>query len=202
MTTTKTVTSAVESPIKVLIGPIGYLQTIASTLVTTSILTDKDEGLRAKIIRCACMECGAELSESAIANFSFARAIGEGEEQELSACSNCAGTSFEFRVRPESPRHWVRIKERLAQIAPGLREPEIVAGPVKLPLSKTRWMLIAGAMVIGIILFFVMRYWIFGSPIPLIHQPESYDFKETLPVEETEPKVHKARSRDELEDEK
>ena len=200
MSTSKDLTASGHSSTKVLTGPISSLPTIGSALVTTSILTEKDEGLRAKVIRCACLECGAELAQGLIDQLSGAREFGQTEIPAISACSNCSGTEFEFRVRPESPRHWVRITERLVQIAPEVREPEIVAPPVKQPISKARWLMIAGGLVIATIMFFVIRYWIFGSPIPLVHQPEKYEFKHVLPQEE--PKVQKAISRDELEDEK
>ena len=184
--------TATDSAIKVLTGPVSYLATLGSALVTTSILTDKDEGLRAKVIRCACLECGQELSEGTIGQLCGG--------VELNACSHCSGTEFEFRVRPESPRHWVRIKDRLAQVAPDLREPEIVAKTVREPIPTARWLIIGGTLFVALILFFVLRYWYLGSPIPLIHQPKKYELKQTAPEEV--PKIHKASSRDELEDEK
>ena len=75
--------TATDSAIKVLTGPVSYLATLGSALVTTSILTDKDEGLRAKVIRCACLECGQELSEGTIGQL-----CGGGE---LDACSHSSG---------------------------------------------------------------------------------------------------------------
>jgi hypothetical protein len=65
-------------------------------------------------------------------------------------------------------------------------------------MSPARWLMIGAAVVAATLMFFVLRYWIWGSPIPLVHKPQKYEFDvpPPPPEEAAEPEIYKAGTRE------
>lgn len=179
-------------------GPLTEVGAIYSALVTTSIMSDADRGGPVKMFLCTCTACGTKLPENE------ARKIAEASTQLsvegaplLERCANCEGTEFQFRIQPESARHWIRVKERLAQTAPDVHEVQVVQEAPRQTLPPARLGMIATGLVMLTVLFFVVRYWIWGSPIPLVHKPQKYEFNVAPPPpSEAEPEIYKAGTRE------
>jgi hypothetical protein len=190
--------TAAASGVQLLEGPLTEARAIYSALVTTSIMSDADRGGPVKMFLCTCAGCGLKLPEGdahRIANESAQLSTEAAPVPER--CANCEGTEFQFRIQPESARHWIRVKERLAQTAPDVHEVQVIqeAAPKRIP--PARWATIAAGAVALIVMFFVVRYWIWGSPIPLVHKPQKYEFNVTPPPpSEVEPEIYKAGTRE------
>lgn len=190
------------APVRLLEGPVASLPAVRSAVVTTSILAADDTGTHARVISASCSACGRELPETHLQTLNQ---LGTGcpEESTIENCAECGGTKFRFRIQLESARHWIRVAERLAQTAPEVREAEFPKLSPASPKSATRWRLIAAAFLVGLGLFFILRYWIYGMPIPLIHKVEPPEiqliqpsFEEETEVAPTEGDVPKANSRE------
>ncbi|MGZ8937816.1 MAG: hypothetical protein ACXW32_01245 [Limisphaerales bacterium] len=186
--------------VQLLEGPVSDLGAVVSAMVTTSILSDAERGGRVKIFGCACSSCGAVIPETELRRVSEERArleTGNGATV-WERCANCEGTEFQFRIQPDSARHWIRVKERLAQTAPDVHEVQIVKEEPRQKIPRARWMMIGSAVLVAIVMFFVVRYWIWGSPIPLVHKPQKYEFNVTLPPPEeaADPEIFKAGTRE------
>lgn len=184
--------------VQLLEGPISDLGAVLSAMVTTSILSEAERGGRVKIFACACSSCGAVIPDNELRRVSdeSAQLSGGSASPVWERCANCEGAEFQFRIQPDSARHWLRVKERLAQTAPDVHEVQIVQEVPKKKMSPARWGMIGVAAVVATLMFFVLRYWIWGSPIPLVHKPQKYEFNVTLPPEETEPEIYKAGTRE------
>ena len=186
--------------VQLLEGPISDLGAVVSAMVTTSILSDAERGGRVKIFGCVCSSCGAVIPEKDLrrASEDSARLEAGTGAADWERCANCAGTEFQFRIQPDSARHWIRVKERLAQTAPDVHEVQITKEEPPKKIPPARWALIGAAAAVLTVMFFVMRYWIWGSPIPLVHKPQKYEFKVTLPPPEeaAEPEIYKAGTRE------
>jgi hypothetical protein len=194
----QSVEPAAASGVQLLEGPLAEARTIYSALVTSSIMSDADRGGPVKMFLCTCAACGLKLPELE------ARRVAD-ESAQLGAeaapvperCANCEGTEFQFRIQPESARHWIRVKERLAQTAPDVHEVQTVQETPPKRIPPAQWAMIAAGAVVLIVMFFVVRYWIWGSPIPLIHKPQKYEFNVTPPPpSELEPEIYKAGTRE------
>lgn len=186
--------------VQLLEGPIGDLGAVVSAMVTTSILSDAERGGRVKIFGCACSSCGAVIPENELRRVSEESAqLEAGSEAPVwERCANCEGTEFQFRIQPDSARHWMRVKERLAQTAPDVHEVQIVKEEPPKRIPPARWAMMGAGLVVMVVMFFVLRYWIWGSPIPLVHKPQKYEFNVTLPPPEeaAEPEIYKAGTRE------
>ena len=191
---------AMHFAVQLLEGPLADLRAIYSALLTTSLLSDAERGGRVKMISCACVSCGQKIPATEVRRIAEENAqLHSGPDiPGVERCGNCECTEFQFRIQPDSARHWVRVKERLAQTAPEVREVQIVIEVPQGPIPKERWILIGGAVLVGTVLFFLVRYWILGSPIPLIHKPTQYKFElaPPPPEESGEPEIFKAGTRD------
>ena len=142
-------------------GPIDSFPALASALATTSLLTVEERRI-ATGISLSCVQCGYDLGKK---DDTFA----------LDQCPNCNSKTFRFRISPESNRHWIRIKEQLSKTAPELHEPETLPREIKSE-AKTNWRILVAAVLVGIVLFYVLRYWLYSAPIPFIHKPQTYEF--------------------------
>jgi hypothetical protein len=186
--------------VQLLEGPICDLGAVLSAMVTTSILSAAERGPRVKILTCACSSCGALIPEPELRRLSedSARLETGGEAPVWDRCANCENTDFQFRIQPDSARHWIRVKERLAQTAPEVHELQIVKEDTPRKIPPARFAMFGAAALALFIFFFIVRYWIWGSPIPLVHKPQKYEFNVTPPppAEAAEPEIYKAGTRE------
>ena len=186
--------------VQLLEGPISNLAAVASAMATTSILSEAERGGRVKIFGCACSSCGAVIPEKDLRRVSedSARLEAGTGAADWERCANCEGTEFQFRIQPDSARHWIRVKERLAQTAPDVHEVLVVKQELPKRIPPARWALIGAGAAVLTVMFFVVRYWIWGSPIPLVHKPQKYEFgaPPPPPEEAPEPEIYKAGTRE------
>jgi len=185
--------------IQLLEGPLTDLGAILSAMVTTSILSAEERGTRVKILSCACSSCGALIPDPDLRKVSedCARLETGSETPVWERCSNCDATVYHFRIQPDSARHWIRVKERLAQTAPDVHELQIIKEEPPKKIPPARHAIIAFATVAVVVLFFVLRYLIWGSPVPLVHKPQKYEFNVApTPPSEAEPEIYKAGTRE------
>jgi hypothetical protein len=186
------------SGVQLLEGPLADARTIYSAMVTSSIMSDADRGGPVKMFPCTCASCGTKLPENEARRIAVEGTQWSGEGAPLvERCANCEGTEFQFRIQPESARHWIRVKERLAQTAPDVHEVQVVPEAPRQKFPPARLGMMAAAFVVLTLLFFVVRYWIWGSPIPLVHKPQKYEFNVAPPPpSEAEPEIYKAGTRE------
>ena len=94
------------------------------------------------------------------------------------ARNTCDGRFYRISIQPDSERHWTSIKDQLQHTTPDVRETRVKKvrtaffSGVGFPrIRPTHWMIIAVA---SLVLFFMLRHWIYGSRIPVIQKKHEY----------------------------
>src|SRR5688500_17814260 len=94
------------------------------------------------------------------------------------ARSTCESRCYRVDVLADSEKHWVSNKEQLQVATPELRETSArrerkpFFGGTGVPkFSPAR---LVGLLVLGVVLFFVVRHFVYGSRIPLIQKKNEY----------------------------
>jgi hypothetical protein len=94
------------------------------------------------------------------------------------ARNTCDGRFYRVAIIPDSEKHWLAIKEQLQATTPELKE----TSPAKdrKPLfggagvPKGRPVQLTALIVLGVIMFFVVRHWVYGSRIPIVQKKNEY----------------------------
>lgn len=98
--------------------------------------------------------------------------------QNYCARNSCDSRFYVIHVQPESERHWLGIKDQLQHVAPQARETRSTKERKPLfssaGLPRVRPLHLATLLMIGVVLFFVVRHWVYGSRIPLIQKKHEY----------------------------
>ena len=166
-------TNALALPLpKVLETPVDSVPAVWSAVSTTSLLQKPGESPE-YAIKAECPNCQANFKDA--------------EAQKLQVrcpTDGCGNSVFLVEVQAESERHWLRIVERLGHTASGVIERAIPAAQPEAEIKRKQPWWVWSVVALGVvILFFLVRYWYWGLPIPLVHKPQEYQF-ELAPNEE------------------
>jgi hypothetical protein len=176
--TPETAERAPATGFKVMDAPVASLSAVYSAVVATSMVTEGSEGL----IRAECPVCNTQFSREELDELAGLNRAGllesERGKTETPRCGRegCESTEYRIHVLPESEAHWTRIKDRLAQLAPDAREKPVEEVEPSVPVSKQQWAARIAVCMGIVILFFLVRYWYWGAPIPFVHKPNHYEF--------------------------
>jgi hypothetical protein len=94
------------------------------------------------------------------------------------ARNTCEGRFYRVTVQPDSERHWLGIKEQLQHTTPEAREVSTTKEHKPLfssaGIPRVRPLHLTALLLIGVVLFFVVRHWVYGSRIPIIQKKHEY----------------------------
>ena len=92
--------------------------------------------------------------------------------------NTCEGRFYRVNIVPDSERHWTMIKDQLQSTTPEIRETRpskntnsIFSG---VGLPRIRPLPLTILLLVGVVLFFVVRHLTYGSRIPLIQKKHEY----------------------------
>ena len=132
-----------------------------------------------------CTACKIKLSGLELRLLATAHTDGSNEGPKLErlrknycARNTCDGRFYRVAIIAESEKHWASIKAQLQTTTPELKE----TTPLKerKPLfggagtPKVRPLQLTALLVIGVVMFFVVRHWVYGSRIPIIQKKHEY----------------------------
>lgn len=166
--------------------PIEALPKVYWAIVSASTSTEAEwqelcnTRLSAECTGCKIKLTGLELRE-------LATAYHEGEPQSpklerlrknYCARNTCESRFYRVNINADSERHWLSIKDQLQVATPELRETRPLKerkpffGQAGVP--KIRPLQLTALLLIGTVLFFVVRHWVYGSRIPLVQKKNEY----------------------------
>ena len=169
--------------------PIEALPRVYWAVVSASTATEREwQDLCAGRLSGQCTACRIKISGTELRQLATAHApdILHGQEnpkldrlrQNYCARNTCEGRFYRVTIQPESEGHWISIKDQLLGSTPEVRETP--AAQVRESLfssasfSRVRPMPLTVLLLTGVVLFFVVRHWMYGSRIPIIHKKHEY----------------------------
>ena len=166
--------------------PIGALPKVYWAIVSSSTSTEAQwQELCNARLSAECSACKIKLTGLELRLLASVHHEGEAESPKLErlrkgycARNTCECRFYRIDVFPDSEKHWLSIKEQLQVATPELRETS--ARKERKPLfggagiSKVSPVRLVGLLVLGVILFFVVRHFVYGSRIPLIQKKNEY----------------------------
>jgi len=181
--------AAPDSSEKSLEIPIEALPRVYWAVVSASTATEREwQELCAGRLSGECTACRMKISGTELRQLATAHApdLLDGEEnpkldrlrQNYCARNTCDGRFYRVTIHPESERHWTSIRDQLLTTTPELRETR--APKVRKPLfssagvPRVRPMQLTVLLLTGVVLFFVVRHWMYGSRIPIIQKKNEY----------------------------
>lgn len=169
--------------------PIKALPRVYWAVVSASTSTETEwQEFCAKRLAAECTACRIKIGGVEL------RQLATGQEQETDdpednvkldrlrqgycARNTCEGRFYRISIQPDSERHWASIRGQLQHTTPDVRETrakkerKALFSGVGFPrIRATHWVVIAVA---SVVLFFVLRHWIYGSRIPVIQKKHEY----------------------------
>jgi hypothetical protein len=181
--------SAPETSEKSLEIPIEALPRVYWAVVSASTSNERQwQELCAGRLSADCTACRIKISGSELRQLATAHApdLLKGEEnpkldrlrQNYCARNTCEGRFYRVTIQPDSERHFASIKDQLLSTTPEVRETD--APKIRKPLfsssalSRLRPMRLTILLLTGLVLFFVVRHWMYGSRIPLVQKKHEY----------------------------
>lgn len=169
--------------------PIEALPRVYWAVVATSKLTEPEwavqcaSRLEAECILCGIKISGPELRQLAVSDSQEPSENPKLERLRLKYCArnSCESRFYRVSIQADSELHWTGIKAQLLHVTPEVREGKVRKPRLKLSLSSQGKLVIAAVVLASIVAFFLIRYWVYGYHIPIIHQPREY--KVSPPVE-------------------
>jgi hypothetical protein len=169
--------------------PIEALPRVYWAVVSASTATERDwQELCAGRLFGECTACRIKISGTELRQLATAHApdlLGGQENPKLDrlrqnycARNTCDGRFYRVTIQPESERHWISIKDQLLGTTPEMRETSVPKVRKAIfssaNISRVRLMPLTMLLLTGVVLFFVVRHWMYGSRIPIIHKKHEY----------------------------
>lgn len=162
--------------------PIEALPRVYWAIVATSKLTEPEwnelctERLEGECLLCGMKVSGAELRELAVSDPQVPSENPKLERLRLKYCArnSCESRFYRVHIQPDSELHWTGIKAQLLHTTPEVREAKTRKPRITLSITRRGKLFSVFGLFAVVILFFVLRYWIYGYHIPIIHKPTRY----------------------------
>ena len=181
--------AAPDSSEKSLEVPIDALPRVYWAVVSASTSNERQwQELCAGRLSAECTACRIKISGTELRQLATAHApdVMGGEEnpklnrlrQNYCARNTCEGRFYRVNIQPDSERHFASIKDQLLSTTPEVRETD--APKIRKPLfssaalSRLRPMRLTMLLLTGVILFFVVRHWMYGARIPIVQKKHEY----------------------------
>ena len=166
--------------------PIEALPRVYWAIVSASTATEAEwQNLCNTRLSAECTGCKIKLTGLELRLLSIAPTDDSPESPKLErlrknycARNTCDCRFYRIDATPESERHWLSIKEQLQVATPELRETN--APKERKPffggagIPKVRPLQLTALLLIGTVLFFVVRHWVYGARIPLVQKKHEY----------------------------
>ena len=165
--------------------PIDALPKVYWAIVSGSTATEAEwQELCNTRLSAECTGCKIKLTGLEMRLLATVHHEGEAESPKLErlrknycARNTCESRFYRVDVFPDSEKHWVSIKEQLQVATPEVRETK--ASKERKPLfgggaPKLNPVRLASLLLLGVVLFFVVRHFVYGSRIPLIQKKNEY----------------------------
>ncbi|HVK57392.1 MAG TPA: hypothetical protein VM735_01320 [Candidatus Kapabacteria bacterium] len=178
-TNTPIATKSVELPIEAL--PKVYWAIVAASTSTEAEWQELcNARLSAECTGCKIKLTGLEMRELATVHTEGSPQSPKLERLRKNYCARntCESRFYRVNVQPDNERHWLSIKEQLQIATPEVRETE--PGKDRKPffanagVPRLRPLQLTGLILIGVVLFFIVRHWVYGSRIPLVQKKNEY----------------------------
>ena len=181
--------AAPETSEKSLEIPINALPRVYWAVVSASAATEREwQELCTGRLSAECTACRIKISGTELRQLATAHApdLLNGEEnpkldrlrQNYCARNTCEGRFYRVTIQPDSERHFASIKDQLLSTTPEVRETN--APKVRKPLfssagmPRVRPMHLTILLLTGVVLFFAVRHWMYGSRIPILQKKHEY----------------------------
>jgi hypothetical protein len=172
---------------KILELPIEALSRLYLAVVATSRIPEQEwQNQFGARVQAECVQCGIKVTGEEIRQLSLLDPNQPIEDQKLDrlrlkycARNTCSSRFYAVHLEPDSELHWTAIKEQLQLTTPDIREKR-ARKPLRLPsffsVPTSRHGILMLSVFLGILLvsFFLVRYWIYGYRIPIVHKKHEY----------------------------
>jgi hypothetical protein len=164
--------------------PIDALPRLYLAVVATSKMPEQQwQGLFNGRVDAECIQCGIKVTGEELRQLSLIDPLTPIEDPKLDrlrlkycARNTCESRFYRVNIQPDSELHWTAIKEQLQLASPEMRETKArkrMAMPT-LTLPRHSGMVLTLGLVGLVVVFFLIRYWIFGYRIPVVHKKHEY----------------------------
>jgi hypothetical protein len=148
------------------------------------------QGLFNGRVQAECIQCGIKVSGEELRQLSVLDPEHPIDDPKLErlrlrdcARNTCQSRFYRLHIEPDSELHWTAIKEQLQLTTPHLRETK-QRKRIALPafsLPRASGLVIGVALLCMIVLFFLLRHWVFGYRIPVVQKKHEYRVIQTPP---------------------
>jgi hypothetical protein len=164
--------------------PIDALSRLYLAVVATSKIPEQQwHELFNGRVAAECVQCGIKVTGEELRQLSVLDPEHPVDDPKLDrlrlkycARNTCQSRFYRVKIEPDSDLHWTAIKEQLQLATPEVRETK-ERKAIKLPalgLPRTSGLTISVALLCLVVLFFMLRYWVFGHRIPVVHKKHEY----------------------------
>jgi hypothetical protein len=172
---------------KILEIPIETLPRLYLAVVATSKTPEREwQDLFHQRVEADCVQCGIKVSGDELRDLSIIDPQQPLEDPKLDrlrlkycARNTCPSRFYRVHIQPDSELHWTAIKEQLQLATPEIREKR-ERKPIRLPSffsvpsSRPGILFLCALLCFAVVSFFLVRYWVYGYRIPVIHKKHEY----------------------------
>jgi hypothetical protein len=181
--------TASETSEKSLQIPIEALPRVYWAVVSASTSTEREwQEMCAGRLSAECTGCHIRISGTELRQLATAHApdaLGGEENPKLNrlrqnycARNTCDGRFYRVNIVPDSERHFASIKDQLLATTSEVSETDTPKARKPLfgpnTMSRVRPVRLAMLLLTGVVLFFVVRHWMYGSRIPIVQKKHEY----------------------------
>ena len=164
--------------------PIQALPRLYLAVAATSKLPEQQwQGLFNGRVEAQCVQCrikvtGEELRQLSLLDLAHPTDDPKLDRLRLNYCArnSCQSRFYSVQIQPDSELHWTAIKEQLQLAAPEVREKK-PRKPISIPtlsLPRASGLAVTVALLGMVVLFFLVRYWVYGYRIPIVQKKNEY----------------------------
>jgi hypothetical protein len=172
---------------KILEIPIEALPRVYFAVAATSKTPEEewqeqcDDRLAAECLLCKMKVTGSELRQLATADPEVAVEDPKLERLRLKYCARngCESRYYSIHIQPDSDLHWVTIKNALLQTTADIKETRprrrlSLPSLPKITLGRHGFLFVSVAALAAVVMFFLVRHFVYGYRIPLIQEKHEY----------------------------
>lgn len=179
-------TAKTSIPEKSLELPIEVLPKVYWAIVSASTSTEAEwQELCNTRLSAECPGCKIKLSGLELRELASVHHEGEALSPKIErlrknycARNTCDSRFYRVNIHPDTEKHWVSIKDQLQIATPELRETSPIKERKSLFASagvpRVRPLQLTALLLVGTVLFFVVRHWVYGARIPLVQKKNEY----------------------------
>ena len=164
--------------------PIAALRRLYLAVVATSKTPEQQwQELFNGRVEAECTQCGIKITGEELRQLSLLDLEQPIEDPKLDrlrlkycARNTCQSRFYSVQIGSDSELHWTAIKEQLQLATPEIREKK-TRKPISIPsisLPRASGLAVTVALLCMLVLFFLVRYWVYGYRIPIVQKKNEY----------------------------